>query len=263
MASRPTWKGQLRISLVTVPVKMFAACAAESTIRFNQLHRTCGARLQQKRWCPSCDTEADKLDITRGYEHEKGSYVTISDDELAAAQPDSTKVIDLDRFAAGDALDPMYIDRPYYLAPDGDPHGRTFKVIKEALRNRIAIGKLAMSGREHRVAVLDRGEGLVLFTLRRGNEIRSMRGVTELENVPEEVNEAEVELASRLMDTMEGEINFASFEDAYQERIRQVIDAKITGEAPTLNETPKSENVVDLMAALRKSLDATAEQKAS
>ena len=264
MASRPTWKGQLRISLVTVPVKMFAASAAEATVRFNNLHSTCGTRLQQKRWCPSCDTETDKTEMIRGYEHEKGSYVTISDDELAAAQPDSTKVIDLERFVAGAALDPMYVDRPYYLAPDGDAHGRTFKVIKNALRDRIGIGKLAMSGREYRVAVQDRGEGLVLFTLRHGNEIRSMRGVTELEKVPEEVSEAEVDLASRLIDTMEGEIDFTSFEDAYQNRIRQVIEAKITGETPSINEAPKSENVVDLMAALRKSLDASAgQQKAS
>ena len=264
MGSRPVWKGALRISLVTVPVRMFTATASENAIRFNQLHRECGARLKQKKWCTACETEAaGKDEIVRGYEHDKGQFVIIGDDELAAAQPASTKIIDLQGFAPSETLDAIYVDRAYYLAPDGSPHGKTFRVIKDALEGRMGIGKLAMAGKECRVVIRNRGEGLVLYTLHRSNDVRSMRGITELEAVPEESNPAEVELASRLMDTMATEIDFSAFDDAYEKKIRELIAAKVRGEEPVFEEPADDDNVVDLVAALRGSLGEAELPKAS
>ena len=169
MAARPTWKGHIKISLVTVPVRVFPATSAEAALRFNQLHGECQTRLQQKRWCPSCDREIDKTEIVKGYEFERGRYVVLDEEDLAKARPESTRIINLERFADMDSIDPMYVEKPYYLAPDGDVASSAFAVIREALRGKAGIGKLALSGREYSVAIQPRENGLVMFTLRRAN----------------------------------------------------------------------------------------------
>jgi DNA end-binding protein Ku len=261
MAARPTWKGHIKISLVTVPVRVFPATSADAVIRFNQLHGECQTRLQQKRWCPSCDREIDKTEIVKGYEFERGRYVVLDEDDLAKARPESTRIINLERFADMDSIDPMYVEKSYYLAPDGDVASSAFAVIREALRGKAGIGKLALSGREYSVAIQPRENGLVLFTLRRANEVRRMSAIEELDRVPDEPNDAEVSLARQVIGNFEGEIDFGEFEDQYQAQLRSVIDAKIAGEDFVVQEEEAPTKVVDLMAALRKSLDSVSAAK--
>ncbi len=110
MAARPTWKGHIKISLVTVPVRVFPATSTDAALRFNQLHAECQTRLQQKRWCPSCDREIDKTEIVKGYEFERGRYVVLDEEDLAKARPESTRIINLERFADMDSIDPMYVE---------------------------------------------------------------------------------------------------------------------------------------------------------
>ena len=129
-----------------VPVRVFPATDTAATIRFKQLHRECQTRLQQKRWCSSCEREVDKTDVVKGYEFERGRYVVLDDEDLAKARPESTRIINLNRFADMDSIDPIYVDKPYYLAPDGDVAAGTFAVIREALRGKAGIGKLALYG---------------------------------------------------------------------------------------------------------------------
>src|SRR5687768_15246269 len=119
MAARPTWKGYLKISLVNIPVRVFPATDAAATISFNQLHRECQSRIQQKRWCPTCQVEVPNTDLVKGYEFEKGKYVVMDEEDMAKVRPESTRVIDLVQFAPVDSIDPIYVERPYYLAPDG------------------------------------------------------------------------------------------------------------------------------------------------
>ena len=261
MAARPTWKGHLKISLVTVPVRVFPATSAEAVVRFNQLHGECRTRLQQKRWCPHCDREIDKTDVVKGYEFERGRYVVLDDDDLAKARPESTRIINLERFADMASIDPIYVDKPYYLAPDGDVAASAFAVIRDALRGKAGIGKLALSGREHAVAIQPRENGLVMFTLRRANEVRRMSAVEELDRVPDEPSSAEVALARQVIGNFEGPIEFGEFEDQYQAQLRSVIDAKIAGEEIVVQEEESPAKVVDLMAALRKSLDSVSAAK--
>ena len=261
MAARPTWKGHIKISLVTVPVRVFPATSAESVIRFNQLHGECQTRLQQKRWCPSCDREVDKTEIVKGYEFERGRYVVMDAEDLAKARPESTRIINLERFADMDSIDPMYVEKPYYLAPDGDVASSAFGVIREALRGKAGIGKLALSGREYAVAIQPRENGLVMFTLRRANEVRRMSAIEELDRVPAEPNDAEVSLARQVIGNFEGEIDFGVFEDQYQAQVRSIIDAKVAGEEFVVQEEESPAKVVDLMAALRKSLDSVSAAK--
>jgi DNA end-binding protein Ku len=261
MAARPTWKGYLKISLVNIPVRVFPATDTASSISFNQLHGECQTRIQQKKWCPHCDREVASSEIVKGYEFSKGRYVVMDDEDLSKVRPPSTRVIDLVQFADAGQLDPIYFDRPYYLAPDGDVAGSSFAVMREGMANKVGIGKLALYGREYLVAVQPRDQGLVMYTLRQAAEIRAMSQIEELDRVPKTIKPAEALLAKQVIDTFHSDLDLKVYRDDYQAELRRVIDAKIAGEeiVATPDETPTK--VVDLMEALRRSLDAVSAGK--
>jgi DNA end-binding protein Ku len=263
MAARPTWKGSLKISLVNVPVRVFPATDAAATIGFNQLHRDCQTRIQQKRWCPSCEREVANTELVKGYEFEKGRYAVLEEEDIAKVRPESTRVINLVQFADAASLDPIYFERPYYLAPDGAVAGEAFAVLREGMKGMAGIGKLALYGREYLVAVQPRENGLVMYTMRHAAEIRSMGAIDELGDVPAKVKPDEVKLAKQVMSTFEGELDMREYRDEYQEELRKVIDAKIEGRevAEPVEEAPPK--VVNLMEALRKSLDSVKKKPAT
>jgi DNA end-binding protein Ku len=255
MAARPTWRGYLKISLVNIPVKVFPATDAGATISFNQLHAECQTRIQQKRWCPHCQKEVPNTDIVKGYEFEKGRYVVMEEEDLEKVHVESTRVINLEKFTDDTAIDPIYLERPYYLAPDGPVAKEAFAVIREGMKGKAGIGKVALYGREYLVKVQPRERGLVMYTLRHADEIRSMDAIEELENMPAEVKPAEVKLAQQVMNTFEGDLEFDSYKDEYQAGLREIIDAKIEGREIVAQEVEAPPKVVNLMEALRKSLD--------
>jgi DNA end-binding protein Ku len=255
MAARPTWKGFLKISLVNIPVRVFPATDSAATISFNQLHGECQTRIQQKRWCPKCEREVPLSEVVKGYEFEKGRYVVVEEDDLAKVRPESTRVIDLVQFTPAESIDPIYVERPYYLAPDGQMAQEAFAVMREGMKGKAGIGKLALYGREYLVAVQPKDKGLVMYTMRRANEIRSMDQIDELEGVPTKVKPDEIKLAKQVISNFEGQLDLGEYKDAYQEELQRIIDAKIAGEevVATQEETPPK--VVNLMDALRQSLD--------
>jgi DNA end-binding protein Ku len=255
MAARPTWKGFLKISLVNIPVRVFPATDSAATISFNQLHGECQTRIQQKRWCPKCDREVPLAEIVKGYEFEKGRYVVVDEEDLAKVRPESTRVIDLVQFTEVDAIDPIYVERPYYLAPDGQMALEAFAVIREGMAGKAGIGKLALYGREYLVAVQPRDKGLVMYTMRRANEVRSMDAIEELEHVPEKVKPEEIKMAKQVIGNFEGQLDLAEYRDAYQEELQRIIDAKIAGQEIVATEEQAPPKVVNLMDALRQSLD--------
>ncbi len=261
MAARPTWKGYLKISLVNIPVKVFPATDAGATISFNQLHAECQTRIQQKRWCPHCEREVPNTDIVKGFEFEKGRYVVVGDDDLDKVRVESTRVISLETFTDDTSIDPIYLERPYYLAPDGAVAKEAFAVIREGMKGKAGIGKVALYGREYLVKVQPRERGLVMYTLRHANEIRSMDAIDELSDLPETVKPAEVKLAQQVIGTFEGELDFASYRDEYQQGLRDIIDAKIEGREIVTQEVEAPPKVVNLMDALRKSLDTISASK--
>ena len=261
MPARPTWKGYLKISLVNIPIKVFPATDAAATLSFNQLHGECQTRIQQKRWCPKCEREVPNSDIVKGFEFEKGRYVVIDEEDLEKVRVESTRVISLEKFTDDTAIDPIYLERPYYLAPDGPVARDAFAVIREGMKGMAGIGKVALYGREYLVKVQPREKGLVMYTLRHANEIRSMDAIDELSDMPATVKADEVKLAKQVMGTFEGELDFESYRDDYQVGLREIIDAKIEGReivAPEVEAPPK---VVNLMEALRKSLDSISTNK--
>jgi DNA end-binding protein Ku len=261
MPSRATWKGYLKISLVTIPIKVFPATDAGATLSFNQLHAECQTRIQQKRWCPKCEREVPNTDLVKGYEFEKGRYVVVEDEDIDKVRVDSTRVINLEKFTDDTAIDPIYLERPYYLAPDGPVASQAFAVVREGMQGKAGIGKVALYGREYLVKVQPREKGLIMYTLRHAGEIRSMDGIDELTHVPEKLKPEEVKLARQVMSTFEGDVDFQSYKDEYQEGLRQIIDAKIEGREIVTPEVEAPPKVVNLMDALRKSLDTISASK--
>lgn len=256
MAARPTWKGYLKVSLVTIPVKVFPATESAAALSFNQLHAECQTRVQQKRWCPHCEREVAHAELAKGYEFEKGRYVIVTEEDIQNVRVESTRVIDLAQFTSDEAIDPIYVDRAYYLAPDGPMAASAFAVMREGMAGKAGIGKVALYGREYLVAVRPQKKGLVMYTLHHDAEIRSIDQIDELSSLPAKVKPDEMKLARQVIATFEGELDLKTYRDEYRDGLRKIIDAKIAGEeivAPEVQEPPK---VVDLMEALRRSLDA-------
>jgi len=261
MAARPTWKGFLKISLVNIPVRVFPATDSAASISFNQLHGGCQTRIQQKRWCPTCEREVPLSEVVKGYEFEKGRYVVMDEEDLSKVRPESTRVIDLVQFTDAAAIDPIYVERPYYLAPDGQMALEAFAVIREGMKGKAGIGKLALYGREYLVAVQPKDKGLVMYTMRRANEIRSMDNIEELDHVPAKVKPEEIKLAKAVIGNFEGELDLTEYRDAYQEELQRIIDAKIAGEEVVVPAETTPPKVVNLMDALRQSLDRVSSEK--
>jgi DNA end-binding protein Ku len=261
MAARATWKGFLKVSLVNIPIKVFPATESSGTISFNQLHAECQTRIQQKRWCPNCNKEVANTELAKGYEFEKGRYVVLSEDDIDKVRPASTRVIDLVQFDDDSSLDPMYVDRTYYLAPDGQVAADAFAVFREGMKGKIGVGKLALYGREYLVAVKPGEKGLVMYTLHHAAEIRSAEGIEELDAIPSKVKPQEVQLAKQVIGTFEKKLDLHDYHDEYREGLQKIIDAKVAGEevvAPAVEMPPK---VVNLMEALKKSLDTVSSTK--
>ena len=241
---------------MNIPVRVFPATDSAATISFNQLHGECQTRIQQKRWCPKCEREVPLSEVVKGYEFEKGRYVVMDEEDLAKVRPESTRVIDLVQFTdAVESIDPIYVERPYYLAPDGQMAQESFAVMREGMKGKAGIGKLALYGREYLVAVQPKDKGLVMYTMRRANEIRSMDAIDELEGVPAKVKPEEIKLAKQVISNFEGELDLADYKDAYQEELQRIIDAKIAGEEVVATEEQAPPKVVNLMDALRQCLD--------
>jgi DNA end-binding protein Ku len=255
MAARPTWKGYLKVSLVTIPVRVYPATESSATVSFNQLHAECQTKIQQKKWCPHCEREITSAEVVKGYEFEKGRWVVIDEEDIAKVKTESTKIINLLQFTDEDAIDPMYVDKAYYLAPEGAMANDAYAVMRDGMKGKAGIGKVAIHGREYLVAIRPHKQGLVMYTLHHAAEIRTIDQIDELREVRGTVKPAEMKMARQVIESIEGELNLADYTDEYQQGLRALIEAKVAGEeiaAPVESAPPK---VVDLMEALRKSLE--------
>ena len=261
MAVRPTWRGFLKVSLVNIPVKVFPATESAASISFNQLHAECQTRIQQKRWCPHCEREVPNTELVKGYEFEKGRYVVVSEEDMQKVRVESTRVINLQQFTDDTAIDPIYVDRAYYLAPDGPMAAEAFAVMREGMAGKAGIGKVALYGREYLVAIRPQKKGLVMYTMHHDAEIRSIDQIEELSSVPAKVKPEEMKLAKQVIATFDAELDLKEYKDEYREGLRKIIDAKIAGEEVVAPEVAEPPRVVDLMEALRRSLDSVSQDK--
>lgn len=258
--ARPTWRGSLRLSLIAIPIRVFPATSAASDISFRQLHRKCHTPIQLKKWCPHCEEEVSNEDIVRGYESSRGTFTLVEDEEITKLRPESTRVVDLSHLIDAKAIDPIYIERSYYVTPDTKLAGAAFAVIREALDGQAAIGRLALHGREYLVAVLPREQALVLHTLRTAGEVRALSSVPDLTFADAKTKPEEIKLARQVLGSLKTTRDLTAFTDHYEDALREMIARKGAGAMVTVEgETPSK--VVDLMQALRQSLASVTSEK--
>lgn len=258
MAPRPTWRGYLRLSLVSCPVRVYPATSGRERISFHLLNPATKNRIAMRPTDSVTGKELERSDLIRGYEFEKGRYVVVDKDELDALKIESSETIDLERFVEARAIDPLYFDAPYYVVPEGKLGDETFRVIHQALRNKkmAGLGRLVLSTHEHGVALLPHDKGMVLSTLRPTDEIRDAKEYFD-EISSGAVDKEMVHLAERILEQKTGKFDPDEFaEDRYQAALRQLVEQKIKGEKPVIPKlAERPSNVVNLMDALRKSLD--------
>jgi DNA end-binding protein Ku len=254
MPPRPYWKGYLKLSLVTFPVALYTAIATGTKLAFHQVQRSTGARIREAKVVPGSG-EVPPDDIAKGYEFEKGRFVLLEDEDFDKVRLETRKTIELDRFFPAAELDPIYIDKPYYLVPDGAIAEEAFTVVREALAhgNRAALGRVVLSGRERLVGLAPRGKGMVLYTLHTADMVKKPGAY--FEDIRDQVAGAdEVAVAEALVERRAGHFDPGRFVDRYQEGLRQIIEAKLQGQVPAAVEEPQPANVVNLMDVLKRSL---------
>jgi len=255
MAARSTWKGSLKFSLITIPIRVTPATNAGSDVSFRQLHRKCHTPIQLKKWCPHCKREVDKDDIVKGHESSKGRFVIVEEEEISELRPESTRTIDISDVVDASTIDPIYIERAYYVAPDSKTAGSAFAVVREALTDKAGVGRLALHGREYLVAVLPRETALLCYTLRTAGEVRALDEVDGLQFADATVKPEELKLARQVLQGFDTRRDLSSYTDHYQEALKSMLKKKGAGEVISVEGAGKSGKVVDLMDALRKSLD--------
>ena len=255
MAPRATWKGYLKLSLVSCPVRLHNATTAVNKISFNWLHKNTNNRVQMKPYDPELG-QVERSDLVKGYEFEKDQYVVVDEEDLKKIQIESTKTITIEEFVDADDVDPMFLDSPYYLAPDGPVADETFRVIHKAMRaqNKAALGRVVLSGRERRVIITVRDRGLVLTTLRVASEVRKHdEYFNDIANG--DLDEEALKLAELIISQNEGMWDSSAFEDQYQKELLEIVKAKIKGTKPVISKAPERGKVINLMDALKQSLD--------
>ncbi|GHA35486.1 non-homologous end joining protein Ku [Devosia pacifica] len=254
MAARASWKGHLRLSLVSCAVKMYPATSSTDRIRFNQLHKDTHNRINMKPVDPELGL-VERSDLVKGYEYEPKQYVIIEEEDLEAVRIESNHTLNIEAFVDGEEIDALYQDAPYYLAPDGAMAEETFIVLREAMRQsgKVAIARLVLSSRERVVTIGAKDNGMFITTLRNPSEVR---GTAEyFGDIPDGKPEPEMlELAEKLIEQKSTRFDPKAYEDRYEVALMEMIKEKLKGHKPIVAAAPERGNVVNLMDALKASL---------
>jgi DNA end-binding protein Ku len=254
MAPRSSWKGYLKLSLVTCPVKLYPATSSNERIRFNQLHKDTHNRINMKPVDPELGI-VERSDLVKGYEYEDKQYIIIDDSDLEAVRIESSHTINIESFVDEAEVDTIYEDAPYYLAPDGAMAEETFVVLREALRRsgKVAIARLVMSSRERVVTIGARDNGMFLHTLRNPAEVRASTEV--FDSIPDTKPDPEMlALAEALIKQKVAKFEPKNYEDRYETALMAMIREKLKGHKPIIADVPERGNVINLMDALKASL---------
>jgi DNA end-binding protein Ku len=256
MAQRAYWNGYIRLSLVTFPVRLHAAVTDTEKIKLHKIERNTGRRIHYKNATEDRET-VEPADIVKGYEYEKGQYVPIEDDELKKLRIESKHMIDLVQFVDVRDIDPIYFDKPYYIAPDGPVADEAFVTVRDSLREakKVALGQITLAGKERIAAIRPCGKGMVLETLRYANEVRRASDI--FREIPDEVpvSQEQIDLAAELIARKTAPFDPSAFKDSYQEGLLEIINAKLHHRKPDFGPVERQPGkVVDIMDALRRSL---------
>jgi DNA end-binding protein Ku len=260
MAARPIWRGQIRLALVSIPVELFPATRSGAQIQFHQVHEPSGKRIKYEKVVPGIGP-VDRDEIVKGYEVSKGHYVLLDPEEIESVKLESRKTLDLVQFVDDDQIDAMYFDKPYYVVPADDLAEEAYVVLRDALKaaNKVGVGQLAMRGQEYVVALKPCGRGILLETLRYADEVHKSSGF--FRDIGDHKPDADLlDMASMLIERKAGEFDPKEFHNRYVDALHRLIEKKqkAKGGRKIIEEPdeapPKGSNVIDLMAALKKSL---------
>lgn len=261
-ATRPIWKGQLRLSLVSIPVEMFTATKSGAKPSFRQIHEPTGKPVHYEKVVDGVGP-VEKDDIRKGFEYEKGDYVLLTDDEIDAVKLETRKTLDLVQFVDEDEIPPMYFDTPYFLTPADELAEDAFRVVRDAMRKskKVGLGQLALRGKEYLVSIKPCGKGILLETLHYEDELK--KSDSFFSDIPAKSSDDDLlEVATALIEKKTEKFDPKAFRDHYQAALRELIGRKlkskgrkIATEVEEPSSSPRGDNVVDLMAALKKSLE--------
>jgi DNA end-binding protein Ku len=258
MAARPYWKGQIRLALVSIPVEVYSATRSGATVAFNQIHKPSGKRIHYEKVVEGIGP-VDVEDIVKGFQYAKDEYVLLDEKEIEGLKLESKKTLELTQFVPLEDIDMIYFEKPYYVVPADELAEEAFIVLREALRQsrKVGLGQLAMRGREYVVSIKACGKGLVMETLRYADEV--VKAASYFRDIGSDKPDADLlDLATTLIEKKSGKFDAGEFHDRYVDALKELIERKKKGK--TLNigdddERPaRGGNVVDLMAALKKSL---------
>jgi DNA end-binding protein Ku len=258
VAPRAYWKGYLKLSLVSCPIALFPASSEREKISFHQINKETGNRIKYRKVDAETGEEVDAGSIIKGYEASKGEYIEVAPEELEAVAIESKRVLDIDQFVPKREIDELYLNNPYYIVPDGEVGQQAFAVIREAIHKEgmVALGKVVFTSREHVMALEARGKGMVGVTLRYPYEVRNENEY--FDDIPDEkVPKDMLELAGHIIETKSGHFDPRKFEDQYEDALKDLIRKKQKGERIERVERREPANVINLMDALRRSVEAS------
>ena len=272
MAARAYWQGQIRLALVSIPVEIYSATKSGAAVSFKQIHEPSGQPIHYDKVVTGVGP-VDTDEIMKGYEISKGEYVLLEQDEIDAVKLESKKTLELTQFVDASEIDVLYYEKPYFVVPADDLAEEAFIVLREALRRtkKVGLGQLAMRGREYVVSLKPCGRGMVLETLRYADEVHKAQGY--FRDIPDDKPSEELlELAEALITKRSGDFHPQDFHDRYVDALKDLIERKRKAKGKTIIDDKDTgaktgSNVVDLMAALKKSMEkaggtAAAEKKA-
>ncbi len=269
MAARAYWQGQIRLALVSIPVEIYSATKSGAQIAFHQIHQPSGKRIRYEKVVPGLGPVKPE-DIVKGYEISKGDYVLLDPEEVEAVKLESKKTLELTQFVDASEIDVLYYERPYYVVPADDLAEEAFIVLREALRRtkKVGLGQLAMRGREYIVSLKPCGRGMILETLRYADEVnRAQSYFREIEDA--EPDEELLDLAQTLIEKKSSAFEPDAFHDRYVDALERLIEKKKKAKGRRIIEeeddapAKRGSNVIDLMAALKKSVDSPGAAKKS
>src|SRR5437868_4862120 len=253
------WKGYITFGLITIPIRLFAAARGER-VGFHQIHGVCGTRIKQQTYCPHCERVVERSELVKGYEVEKDQYVIVTDEEIKSVAPASSDNMEILEFVRAEGIDPIYFDASYFMVPE-EAGKKAYRLLLETMRKSgySAVAKVTMHQREYTVVVRPNPNGLMLHTMFYPEEVREVPEFGRDDNVI--VRPQEVALAEKLVEGLAAEFDPSKYHDEYQERLKQLIEAKREGQTIEAAAPKKRAPVIDLMQALQKSLGELPQRK--
>jgi DNA end-binding protein Ku len=253
------WKGYITFGLITIPVRLFAAARGER-VSFHQIHGVCGTRIKQQTYCPHCERVVERSELVKGYELEKDQYVIVTDEEVKSVAPPSSDNMEILEFVKAEGIDPIYFDASYFMVPE-EAGKKAYRLLLETMRKSgySAVAKVTMHQREYTVVVRPNPHGLMLHTMFYPEEVREVPEFGRDDNVS--VKPQEVALAEKLVEGLAADFDPSKYHDEYQERLKQLIEAKREGQTVEAAPPKKRAPVIDLMQALQKSLGELPQRK--